>query len=96
MAHKMEAAIAADCVRWAHVLGSSMWMSLMRRKDEAHKTKTRANSSGRLGVMQQHHLLLLMMIRFFKVRVLRSTVASRRPCPNLWRHAKATAIDKRR
>ena len=83
MAHEMEAAIAADCVRWAHVLGSSMWMSLMRRKDEAHKTKTRANSSGRLGVMQQHHLLLLMMIRFFKVTVLRSTLCSRWPRSDL-------------
>ena len=83
MIHKMEAAIAADCVRWAHVLGSSMWMSLMRRKDEAHKTKTRANSSSRLGVMQQHHLLLLMMIRFFKVTVLRSTLCSRWPRSDL-------------
>ena len=70
MNHKMEAAIAADCVRWAHVLGSSMWMSLMRRKDEAHKTKTRAKSSSRLGVMRRHPLLLLMMIRFSKLKCL--------------------------
>ena len=83
MAHEMEAAIAADCVRWAHVLGSSMWMSLMRRKDEAHKTKTKAKSSGRPGVMQRHPLLLLMMIRFFKVTVLRSTLSSRWPRSDL-------------
>ena len=56
---------------------------LQERRDEAQRNKTGAKTSNTRGVRLRQPFLPLEVISFIIFRVLKSTVAGSRPCPDL-------------
>ena len=65
------------------VVAAHVVAHLQERQDEAQRTKTRAKATCRRGVRPRLPFLLLNLMRFFIVKVLRSTVSGGRLCLDL-------------